>query len=68
VYYGQEAVAHEWLETLVGWDKLAPLFDEFARHVQGRDCQPRTQKLFIGGLFGINAVAFILFGLILGWI
>ena len=40
----------------------------FAAACYGHDWQPRIQKLFIGSLFGINAVAFILFGLILGWI
>jgi uncharacterized membrane protein len=40
----------------------------FAAACYGHDWQPRTQKLFIGTLFAINAVALVIFGGVLGWI
>jgi hypothetical protein len=40
----------------------------FAAACYGHDWQPRTQKLFIGSLFAINAIALIIFGAVLKWI
>ena len=40
----------------------------FAAACYGHDWQPRTQKLFIGSLFAMNAAALIVFGAFLRWI
>lgn len=40
----------------------------FAAACYGHDWHPRTQKIFIGSLFSLNAVALIVFGALLKWI
>ena len=40
----------------------------FAAACYVHDWQPRAQKLFIGSLFAINAIALIIFGAVLKWI
>lgn len=35
VWYGPEAIPQVWMQTLVGWNELEPLFDKFARCVEG---------------------------------
>ncbi|MGD0275459.1 MAG: hypothetical protein ABSB79_05320 [Syntrophales bacterium] len=56
-----------------GWWGAFPVFVTvyipfFAAACYGHDWQPRTQKLFIGSLFTINAIALIVFGAFLKWI
>jgi putative hemolysin len=56
-----------------GWWGAFPVFVTvyipfFAAACYGHDWHPRTQKLFIGSLFSINAIALIVFGAILKWI
>jgi hypothetical protein len=56
-----------------GWWGTIPVFVTvylpfFAAACYGHDWHPRTQKLFIGSLFSVNAIALILFGALLRWI
>ena len=56
-----------------GWWGAFPVFVTvyipfFAAACYVHDWQPRAQKLFIGSLFTINTVAFIVFAVILKWI
>ncbi len=56
-----------------GWWGAFPVFVTvyipfFAAACYGHDWQPRTQILFIGSLFSINALALIVFGACLKWI
>jgi hypothetical protein len=56
-----------------GWWGAFPVFltvyiPFFAAACYGHDWQPRTQKLFIGSLFAMNAAALIVFGGFLKWI
>jgi hypothetical protein len=56
-----------------GWWGAFPVFVTvyipfFAAACYVHDWQPRAQKLFIGSLFAINAIALIVFGGILKWI
>jgi hypothetical protein len=56
-----------------GWWGALPVFvwvyiPFFAAACYVHDWQPRAQKLFIGSLFAINAIALIVFAGILKWI
>lgn len=56
-----------------GWWGTIPVFVTvyipfFAAACYGHDWRPRTQKLFIGSLFSVNAIALIVFGALLKWI
>lgn len=56
-----------------GWWGAFPVFVTvyipfFAAACYGHDWHPRTQKIFIGSLFSLNAIALIVFGAFLKWI
>jgi hypothetical protein len=56
-----------------GWWGAFPVFVTvyipfFAAACYGHDWPPRTQRLFIGSLFSMNAIALIVFGAFLKWI
>jgi hypothetical protein len=56
-----------------GWWGTFPVFVTvyipfFAAACYGHDWQPRTQKIFIGSLFSVNAIALIVFAALLQWI